>query len=62
VFVRLEIVFALAAQLIDGGYGNTYGPEKYDGELHDIFDLQDQITQKVVSALLTQIKCTLAKK
>jgi adenylate cyclase len=46
----------VTAQLIDGVMGNHVWSEKYDGELHDIFDLQDQITQKVVSALLTQIQ------
>jgi adenylate cyclase len=46
----------VTAQLIDGVMGNHVWAEKYDGELHDIFDLQDQITQKVVSALLTQIQ------
>jgi adenylate cyclase len=44
------------AQLIDGKLGNHMWAEKYDGELQDIFDLQDQITQQVVSSLLTQIQ------
>jgi TolB-like protein len=46
----------VTAQLIDGNLGNHVWAEKYDGELQDIFDLQDQITQKVVSSLLTQIQ------
>jgi len=45
----------VTAQLIDGKMGNHVWAEKYDGELEDIFDLQDQITQKVVAALQTQI-------
>ena len=45
----------VTAQLIDGKRGNHVWAEKYDGELEDIFDLQDQITQQVVAALLTQI-------
>jgi adenylate cyclase len=45
----------VTAQLIDGKMGNHVWAEKYDGELEDIFDLQDQITQQVVAALLTQI-------
>jgi adenylate cyclase len=46
----------VTAQLIDGSSGSHMWAEKYDGELHDIFDLQDQITQQVVSSLLTQIQ------
>jgi TolB-like protein len=45
----------VTAQLIDGTLGTHVWAEKYDGELKDIFDLQDQITQQVVAALLTQI-------
>jgi tetratricopeptide (TPR) repeat protein len=45
----------VSAQLIDGTAGSHVWAEKYDGELQDIFDLQDQITQQVVAALLTQI-------
>jgi adenylate cyclase len=46
----------VTAQLIDGTIGNHIWAEKYDGELQDIFDLQDQITQQVVAAALTQIQ------
>jgi adenylate cyclase len=45
----------VTAQLIDGNLGNHVWAEKYDGELQDIFDLQDQITQQIVATLLTQI-------
>ena len=45
----------VTAQLIDGTMGSHVWAEKYDGELKDIFDLQDQITQQVVAAILTQI-------
>jgi len=44
------------AQLIDGTLGNHVWAEKYDGELQDIFDLQDQITQNVVAAVQTKIQ------
>jgi adenylate cyclase len=44
----------VTAQLIDGTIGNHIWAEKYDGELQDIFDLQDQITQH--AAALTQIQ------
>jgi len=46
----------VSAQLIDGTMGNHVWAEKYDGELQNIFDLQDQITQQVVAAILTQIQ------
>ena len=46
----------VTAQLIDGTKGNHVWAEKYDGELQDIFDLQDRITQQVVATLLTQIQ------
>jgi adenylate cyclase len=46
----------VTAQLIDGTMGSHVWAEKYDGELKDIFDLQDQITQQVVAAILTQIQ------
>ena len=42
----------VTAQLIDGSVGSHVWAEKYDGELQDIFDLQDQITQQVVASLL----------
>jgi len=46
----------VTAQLIDGVMGNTYGPRNMTVNCTIFFDLQDQITQKVVSALLTQIQ------
>jgi adenylate cyclase len=46
----------VTAQLIDGTMGSHVWAEKYDGELQDIFDLQDQISQQVVSSILTQIQ------
>ena len=46
----------VTAQLIDGTTSTHIWAEKYDGELQDIFDLQDQITQQVVAAVLTQIQ------
>jgi adenylate cyclase len=45
----------VTVQLIDGSSGSHMWAEKYDGELRDIFDLQDQITQQVVATILTQI-------
>ncbi len=46
----------VTAQLIDGTMGNHVWAEKYDGELEDIFDLQDQITHQIVATLHTQIQ------
>lgn len=45
----------VTAQLIDGVSGKHVWAEKYDGDLQDIFDLQDQITQKVVASTHTQV-------
>ena len=51
----------VTAQLIDGLNGEHVWAEKYDGQLEDIFDLQDQITQKVVASTHTQIQLSLGK-
>ncbi len=45
----------VTSQLIDGTLGSHVWAEKYDGELQDIFDLQDDITKQVVSSIQTQI-------
>ena len=39
------------AQLIDATTGGHLWAERYDGSLDDIFSMQDQITQKIVTAL-----------
>ena len=41
----------ISAQLIDGGTGNHVWAERYDRQLEDIFDLQDEITQTIVGAI-----------
>jgi adenylate cyclase len=51
----------VTAQLIDGSVGSHVWAENYDGELKDIFDLQDRITQQVVASLLTQIQLNLGE-
>jgi TolB-like protein/class 3 adenylate cyclase/tetratricopeptide (TPR) repeat protein len=46
-------------QLIDATTGHHLWAKRYDGKLGDIFDLQDKITQKIITALrvnLTPIK------
>lgn len=46
----------VTAQLIDGISGSHVFAERYDGHLDEIFELQDDITQKVVAATTTQIR------
>lgn len=41
----------ITAQLIDGKTGGHLWAERYDRELTDIFEVQDEITQEIVSAL-----------
>jgi tetratricopeptide (TPR) repeat protein len=41
----------ITAQLIDASTGNHIWADRYDGELTDVFALQDQVTQKVVAAI-----------
>ena len=41
----------ITAQLIDAATGNHIWADHYDGELTDVFALQDEITKKVVAAI-----------
>jgi adenylate cyclase len=41
----------ITAQLIDAVTGNHIWADRYDGDLTDVFALQDEITKKVVSAI-----------
>jgi tetratricopeptide (TPR) repeat protein len=41
----------ITAQLIDATTGNHIWADRHDGELSDVFALQDEITKKVVSAI-----------
>lgn len=43
------------AQLIDSTTGGHLWAERYDGQMGDIFSLQDQITQKIVAALAVRL-------
>jgi adenylate cyclase len=45
----------ITAQLIDATTGYHLWAENYDGELKDIFALQDSITKKIVSALAPKL-------
>lgn len=46
----------VSAQLIDATTGNHVWAERYDREMIDIFDVQDEITRNVVASLQTQIQ------
>jgi adenylate cyclase len=48
----------VTAQLIDGTTGGHVWSERYDGEIADVFDLQDEITRNVVAAILTKVHLT----
>ncbi len=55
----------ITAQLIDAATGNHIWAERYDSELTDIFDLQDQVTTRVVGAIapkLEQVEIERAKR
>ena len=41
----------ITAQLIDGSSGGHLWAERYDRELTDIFEIQDEVTQQIVGAL-----------
>jgi len=46
----------ITAQLVDATTGNHLWAERYDRDLKDIFAVQDEVTQKVVSALAVTLK------
>jgi TolB-like protein len=46
----------VTAQLVDASSGLQLWAEKFDGLLEDIFDLQDQITAKVVGAIAPRLE------
>nr|WP_318246048.1 tetratricopeptide repeat protein [Seohaeicola saemankumensis] len=45
----------VTAQLIDGATGGHVWSERYDGQLEDVFDLQDEITRNVVASIQTTV-------
>ena len=45
----------ITAQLIDARTSGHIWAERYDKELKDIFDLQDEVTQEIVSALAVKL-------
>ncbi|MFD1159010.1 LuxR C-terminal-related transcriptional regulator [Roseovarius aestuarii] len=48
----------VTAQLIDGLSGGHVWSERYDGQLEDVFDLQDEITRNVVASIQTSVHLT----
>ena len=45
----------ITAQLIDGKSGGHEWAERYDRDLQDIFEVQDEVTEKIVAALNVQL-------
>src|SRR5438874_1519233 len=45
----------ITGQLIEAATGTHLWAEKFDGELHDVFDLQDQVTASVVGTIAPKI-------
>jgi TolB-like protein/class 3 adenylate cyclase len=52
---RAEDKVRINAQLIDATTGGHLWAERYDGQMEDIFTLQDKITQKIVAALAVKL-------
>jgi len=46
----------ISAQLVDGATGNHIWAERYDRELEDIFEVQDEITLTVVGAIEPELE------
>ena len=46
----------ITAQLIDGQSGSYIWSDHYDGEITDLFDLQDRITESIIGALQPTIR------
>jgi adenylate cyclase len=46
----------IAGQLIDGATAAHLWADRFDGELEDIFDLQDQVTARVVGAISPKLE------
>lgn len=46
----------VTAQLIDGTDGSHIWADRYNGEIEDIFDVQDQVTEAIVGAIQPSIR------
>ena len=45
----------ITAQLIDGSSSGHVWAERYDRDLHDIFEVQDEVTREIVAALKVRL-------
>jgi adenylate cyclase len=45
----------ISAQLIDGSSSVHVWAERYDRDLHDIFEVQDEVTREIVAALKVRL-------
>jgi TolB-like protein/tetratricopeptide (TPR) repeat protein len=52
----------ITAQLVDATTGNHVWAERYDREITDIFDVQDEVTQAIVGAVAPEFLATEAKR
>ncbi|MFT5113232.1 MAG: adenylate cyclase [Parasphingorhabdus sp.] len=52
----------ITAQLIDAGTGNHVWAERYDRDLTDIFEIQDEITQAIINAVAPEFVSAEQKK
>lgn len=55
---RVGDTVRINVQLIDAAAGGHLWAERYDGELSDVFALQDQMTKKIVSSLALALDAT----
>ena len=46
----------ITGQLIEASTGSHLWADRFDGDLQDVFDLQDQVTTSVVGELVTQVQ------
>jgi TolB-like protein/class 3 adenylate cyclase len=46
----------IAAQLIDAASGTNIWADRFDGELGDVFEFQDKVTEKVVGAIAPRVE------
>ena len=52
---RAENRVRINAQLIDGASGHHLWADRYDGDMNDIFALQDEITRKIATSLAVKL-------
>jgi TolB-like protein len=50
----------ITAQLIDASTGNHMWGERYDRSIHDLFEVQDEVTRTIVATLVGRGRSSLA--